>query len=30
MSFASSGTFDLSLEDLIQGIGDTRSVLVEA
>ena len=29
MSFASSVTFDLSLEDLIQGLGDTSWVLVE-
>ena len=29
MSFAPSGTFVLSLEDLIQGLGDTSWVLVE-
>ena len=29
MSFASSVSFDLSLEDLIQGLGDTSWVLVE-
>ena len=29
MSFASSVTFDLSLKDLIQGLGDTSLVLVE-
>ena len=29
MSFASSGTIDLSFEDLIQGLGDTNWVLVE-
>ena len=29
VSFASSVTFDLSLEDLIQGLGDTDWVLVE-
>ena len=29
MSFASSVTFDLPLEDLIQGLGDTSWVLVE-
>ena len=29
MSFVSSVTFDLSLEDLIQGLGDTSWVLVE-
>ena len=29
VSFASSVTFDLSLEDLIQGLGDTDRVLVE-
>ena len=29
VSFASSVTFDLSLEDLIQGLGDTSWVLVE-
>ena len=29
MSFASSVTFDLFLEDLIRGLGDTSWVLVE-
>ena len=29
MSFSSSVTFDLSLEDLTQGLGDSSRVLVE-
>ena len=29
MTFVSSVAFDLSLEDLIQGLGDTSRVLVE-